>query len=565
MERDDWLFMGGLLLILFATRIAWILSNPDATQYWEEDYRWVAAREILAGLQQPVFDYQADNYQGGSLVLIGIITGLFALFGESLLSLKLAPLGFAAATLAAIYILGRLWFGRRTALIAASAYLAGPPLLLHSALIPMGSHGESALFSLVQFICFLGILSRRWHTPLGWASLGFVSGLGLWFCYTSGLSLVACGMTWLILEGIPRLRLLLAATGGALLGLIPWFAYNLQNDFTGFLRLFEIFGAGDPIDAWVAQGPLEKFLGLVLRDLPIGMLDPFRDLSHVGHPWLTAALEVSFYASVAVALAAGLYRVVGVLRASPRSPATDAEAEQRRSEIVFYVYALIFVIAYLSSSFTIEPEKGAHAYRLLLPLAILMWVPVAISISRGFDAPGFGKNAAKLGLALTLVSCTVSSLALAMRNPEERHIGTDVTEHVYRGYLVRGVLLHRKYEQDLSVAYSQARRTPDLKERFRIFQGIGWGIEYRFEGSGQIVQFLSNVGDLEFGEHVAVLSGLIWTTGNRVSKLEEAAASGETTTRDGDQLSRLKKLKKMLQKQWRRLPVRYQQADSIIY
>ena len=282
MERDDWLFMGGLLLILFATRIAWILSNPDATQYWEEDYRWVAAREILAGLQQPVFDYQADNYQGGSLVLIGIITGLFALFGESLLSLKLAPLGFAAATLAAIYILGRLWFGRRTALIAASAYLAGPPLLLHSALIPMGSHGESALFSLVQFICFLGILSRRWHTPLGWAALGFVSGLGLWFCYTSGLSLVACGMTWLILEGIPRLRLLLAATGGALLGLIPWFAYNLQNDFTGFLRLFEIFGAGDPIDAWVAQGPLEKFLGLVLRDLPIGMLDPFRDLSHVG-------------------------------------------------------------------------------------------------------------------------------------------------------------------------------------------------------------------------------------------------------------------------------------------
>ena len=563
--RDDWLFMGGLLLLLFATRIVWILSNPDATQYWEEDYRWISAREILAGLHQPVFDYQADNYQGGSLVLIGLITGLFALFGESLLSLKLAPLAFAGATLAAIYTLARLWFGRRTALIAAGAYLVGPPLLVHSALIPMGSHGESALFSLVQFICFLGILSRRWHTPLGWAALGFVSGLGLWFCYTSGLSLAACGVTWLILEGIPKLRLLLAATGGAIVGLIPWFAYNLQNDFTGFLRLFEIFGAGDPIDAWVAQGPFEKFFDLIFRDLPIGMLDPFRDLSNIGHPWLTVTLEVAFYTSVAAALAAGLYRVVGGLRTSARSPATDPEAEQRRSEIVFYVYALIFVVAYLSSSFTIEPEKGAHAYRLLLPLAILMWVPVAISLSRGLDAPGFGKTAAKLGLVLTLVSCTVSSVALAMRDPEERHIGSDLTEHVYRGYLVRGVLLHRKYEQDLSVAYSQARRTPGLKERFRIFQGIGWGIEYRFEGSGQIVQFLSHVGDLDFGEHVAVLSGLIWTTGNRVSKLEEAVARGTATTRDGDQLTRLTKLKKMLQKQWRRLPVRYQEADSIIY
>ena len=144
MDRSDWLCLGGLLFVLFATRIVWILWNPDATLYWEEDYRWVVAREIIAGPHQPIFDYQADNYQGGSLVLIGLITGMFAVFGETLLSLKLAPLAFAGATLAAIYTLGRLWFGRRTALIAAGGYLLGPPLLVHSALIPMGSHGESA-------------------------------------------------------------------------------------------------------------------------------------------------------------------------------------------------------------------------------------------------------------------------------------------------------------------------------------------------------------------------------------------------------------------------------------
>jgi hypothetical protein len=138
-------------------------------------------------------------------------------------------------------------------------------------------------------------------------------------------------------------------------------------------------------------------------------------------------------------------------------------------------------------------------------------------------------------------------------------------EHVYRGYLVRGVLLHRKFEQDLTVAFSQARRIPGLKERFRIFQGIGWGIEYRYEGSGKITPFLSEVGELQFGEHVAVLSGLIWTTGNRVTALEEIVARGEATTRDGDQLSRLTKLKTMLEKRWRRLPIRYQMADTILY
>jgi 4-amino-4-deoxy-L-arabinose transferase-like glycosyltransferase len=565
MDRNDWLCLGGLLFLLFATRLIWIIWNPDATLYWEEDYRWIAAREIVAGPRQPVFDYQADNYQGGSLVLIGLITALFAVFGETLLSLKLAPLSFAGATLAAIYLLGRLWFGRRTALIAAGGYLLGPPLLAHSALIPMGSHGESALFSLVQFICFLGILSRRWHTPLGWAALGFVTGLGLWFCYTSGLSIAACGVTWLILEGIPKVRLLLAGLAGALVGLVPWFIYNVQNDFTGFLRIFEIFGAGDPIDAWVAQGPVEKFLGLVFRDLPIGLLDPFIDLDKLVTPVLITTLMVAFYVPVVIALAVGFARVVRMLLAGPRTQAADAAAERDRSEFVFYVYALVFVAAFLTSSFAIEPEKGAHAYRLLLPLAILMWVPVAVSLSRAFDGPGIGKQAAMAGLALTLVSCTVSSVALAMRNPDERHLGSDMMEHVYRGYLVRGVLLHRKYEQNLTIAFKQARRIAGLKERFRIFQGIGWGIEYRYEGTGQITTFLSDVRDLKFGEHVAVLSGLIWTTGNRVTMLEERVASGEATVRDGDQLARLNKLKKMLEKRWRRLPVRYQQADRIIY
>jgi hypothetical protein len=378
MDRSDWLCLGSLLLVLFATRLVWIVQNPDAALYWEEDYRWIAAREILAGQHQPIFDYQADNYQGGSLVLIGLITGMFAVLGESLLSLKLVPLAFAGATLAAIYTLSRLWFGRRTALLAAGGYLVGPPLLAHSALIPMGSHGESALFSLIQIICFLGILSKRWNTPRGWAALGAISGLGLWFCFTSGLSLAACGITWLILEGIPRPRLLLAAAGGALIGLAPWFAYNLQNDFAGFLRLLEIFGAGDPIDAWVAQAPLQKFVSLLLRDIPIGMLDPFGDLGDLGHPAFSLMLEISFYIPAAIALIAAFGRVANGLRSGQRNRAPDADSERRRFETVFVVYAIIFLVAYLSSSFTIEPEKGAHAYRLLLPFAILMWIPVAI-------------------------------------------------------------------------------------------------------------------------------------------------------------------------------------------
>ncbi|MBW2291658.1 MAG: glycosyltransferase family 39 protein [Deltaproteobacteria bacterium] len=564
MDRDDWLWLIGMLFVLFATRLAWIVWNPDSALYWEEDYRWVAAREILAGPLQPAFDYQADNYQGGSLVLIALITCNFALFGESLLSFKLAPLAFAGATLVALYALGRLCFGRRVALLAGAGYLVGPPLLAHGALIPMGSHGESALFSLLQLICFLKILSRDWHTPRGWAALGFVSGLGLWFCYTSGLSLAACGLTWLILEGVPKPRLLLAATAGLLLGLIPWFAYNLQNDFAGLLRLLEIFGGGNPIDAWAPQGPFEKLLALIFRDLPIGLIDPFRDRDN---PILAAVVETAFYLPVVIALVAGLGRVLRLLRAGPRqsSPGTGSELEGYRSEVVFYIYGLLFVAAYLSSSFAIEPQKGAHTYRLFLPLITVMWLPVAVSVARALDVPRFTRSAAIIGLVLAMTASALSSVALAMRVPELPHLGTQVREHVFRGYLTRGVLLHRKLEDDLPRAFDQARRVPDLGERFRTFQGLGWGIQYRYEGNGQIQPFLGQVDQLPLGEHVAVLSGLRWSNGNQIAQFKTIIADGEATPRQRAQLERLEELKQHLDRRWSRIPLRYQRARYIIY
>ena len=103
----------------------------------------------------------------GSLVVM--VAAVFRVFGETLLGLKLVALFFAASTLVALYALGRREFGRRVGLLAAGAYLTGPPLLAFSGLVGMGSHGESALFSLVQILVFLGLLSGRWRTPTAWA------------------------------------------------------------------------------------------------------------------------------------------------------------------------------------------------------------------------------------------------------------------------------------------------------------------------------------------------------------------------------------------------------------
>ena len=564
MERDDWRNVGFMLLALYATRLAWLAYNPDSTLYWEEDYRWVAAREILSGVRQPVFDYQADNYQGGSLVQIAMITGAFALFGESLVSLKLATLTFPAATLVVLYAIARMGFGRLAAVLVGTGYLIGPPLLAFSALIPMGSHGESALFSLVQIGIFLGLLSGRWNTPSGWAAFGAVTGLGLWFCYTSGISLAACGLAWLVLEGVPKFQFLIAAVGGTLAGLTPWFIYNVQSDFSGFVRLLEIFGAGNPIDAWAPQTPTEKLFAFFTRDLPTGLVDPFLDLGSAG--W-TLMLEVSLYLPVTIALGAGFLGVLRMLASGPRSKdlPDDVERNRARLEFVFYLYGIVFVAAYLATSFTVEPSKGAHAYRLFLPVVTLMFIPVAVSLARFIESGSLPRNAAAAGVAAVYLSCAVGTAGAVVRVPDERLLGADVMEHVYRGCLVRGVLLHRKFELDLEEAFHQARRVPRLKERFRVFQGIGWGIEYRFEGNGQLQPFLGQVDELVLGERVAVLSGIRWTTSNRVNALREIVDKGEATDRDLTQKRRLEKLKAHLDRRWDKVPLQHQIVDRIIY
>ncbi len=556
----DAIQLGLLAVLLVSTRITWVLVWPDSAVYWEEGYRWVAAVEILEAPIQPWVDYQADTYQGGSLVLIFLIAGLFAVFGESLLALKCAALIGAVATLVALYALCRLFFSSRAALWAGIAYVAGPPLLAHSALIVMGSHGESALFSLAQLILFLGLVEGRFRSPGGWIAFGFVTGLGAWFCYTSGLSAVACGITWLLLARLPRPAELAAAASGALLGLGPWLLYNAQHDFVGVVRVVELFGAGDPIDAWEPVALPEKLWLFFARDLPEGLALPFREAASSGQArWLKLGLMLPLGA----AWIASIVRVVrGIRRDGLR--AGPGRLQTHRAELVFWVYAGIFLAVYLASRFVFLAEKGGHGYRLLLAPATLMLVPAAVSAARGLAADGAPRALAAAGVAVALTASLAGGALVAVRPVEER-LGHDAVAHRLRGHLVRGVLLHRKYERDLSQAFEQARRVPDLRHRFRAFQGIGWGMEYRYEGTGEFEPALRAVDTLVLPEGAAVLSGLRWTAGDRIALLHARREAGTASERDLVQLDRLRRLYDYLEKRWDKIPLALRMTDRILY
>lgn len=542
--RDAWV-LTLLALVFVASRLAWLGLNLESSAYWEESYRLIAARELLRRPILPLLDYQADHYQGGSLVMILLTVSLFRVFGESVLVMKLAALLVSTATLCLLYVVGRRVFGRTTALAAATAYIAGPPVVAYWGLAVMGSHGESILFSLIQFLIFFEIAAGRWRTSWGWAAFGFVSALGLWFCYTTALGLAACAITWVLRERIPRPRELSWALAGALVGLAPWFAYNLTHEFVGLGRIVELFGYGDPIDAWVPQGRVEKLARLVLWDFPVGIVLPFQDDWPL---WVAVVLAAGLAIPMGVALGFALRRSVSaflVAREQRRRSTSRFEAATLPPDLLFMVYGAVFLAFFLGVQFTIDPDLGPVTYRLLLPPTVILALPAAHTLSCALGSGAAGRVVALGGFLLCLAASATGTALLASRAPEQ---GTD--NWLALGQTARGVLLHRKYEREIDRAFSVARRVGDPKWRFSVFQGIGWGMQYRFEGDGDLDRVRRELAVLPPAERLAVLNGLRFFAGES----RDSLVRGKAGRNKGERLAaRLDELQRFTDEEWRRM------------
>jgi hypothetical protein len=538
---DAWV-LALLVGAFLASRLAWLHWNPDSSGYWEESYRWVIASEIATGRVQPFFEYQADHYQGGSLVMSLLTVPFFKLIGQSMFSLKLSALTLSTGILTMVYLLGRKFFGRPVGLLVGLAYLAGPPLVAYIGLLVMGTHGESILFSLLQIFLFLGILSGPWRRPWGWTVFGLVSGFGIWFCYTTGLSLAACALTWMLLRrSPPRPKECLWATAGGLAGFAPWFVYNFQYGFVGGLRILEMFGFGDPIDPWVSQSVATKLVNLLARDLLVGLLSPF---PYVLSPFLSKVIAAAFCLPLALALAISAARVAAIFRQKASSGVFSEGLEDmkaRERELVFLVYGLVFLIVFLLSSFTVDPDTGVWAYRLFTPPAVILMLPAAITAERGFRRGRWLRGLTSIGCGLALIAMSASTVALTTRKADFNQ-----SLSPFRGYKFMGVLLHRKFENDLKRALLTADRVPNFRLREEILKGIGWGMEFRFEKQGTLEEMGQQLASIPSVERAGILKGMRWALNMRRQELRMKAARGKSGGRYFGTIYRLDSLSELV-------------------
>lgn len=226
----------GIILLFLAVRLLYpvLFVPPSSFADSEELIRGALAHDLIHGLKVPFWEYLADYYSGGSVVVGLLAAPFFLLFGSSLFALRLVAILFSLAVLLTWYVFVARNFDARAAVFTALFFVLPPPVYLEASSLAMGFHTESMLFSAIAFLLLFEML-RRDDPGIRWpAGLGLTLGFGSWFCYTTLVSVAIVFVWWFwhdhrfVVRKSFALFLLFFA-----LGFVPWIPANLSHHFRG--------------------------------------------------------------------------------------------------------------------------------------------------------------------------------------------------------------------------------------------------------------------------------------------------------------------------------------------
>ncbi len=268
------LFLIGIIIFAALLRLALIALGWPPTDS-DEGTMGLAALHIAYRGELPVFFY-GQSYMGTLEAYIGAL--FFRLFGVSVFALRLSSLLLFIFFLIAMYLLARLLYTKRVALLSLILLSLGTGEMLYRQVETAGGYIEILFFGAVLFLLasWLSLslaqdVSKRkqmWRL-LAYGGWGLAAGLGLWsdylvlpFIVTSGLLLLI--FCWFELRKLGLLCIFL----GFVIGALPLISYYLtapagQNFFSVLLQL--AYGSG--------QGTIQtlfgqEIAGTVLVSLP---------------------------------------------------------------------------------------------------------------------------------------------------------------------------------------------------------------------------------------------------------------------------------------------------------
>lgn len=331
----------------------------------EELHRGNIAREILEGPLLPLQDFHHAANVGGSVVVGALAAPSIALFGDSIVSVRLVPVLFNAACVLLAFLILERTYGRRAAWIGGLLVALTPPGYSLVSITAWGTHHEGNALSLACVLLYLGLRRGRDGSPrepgvVRASALGLVAGFATYFGYTSLLALGALAVFELLHDKLFFARRWFAAAAvGYALGFLPWIAYNLAHDFSG-LSIY-----GQPLEERVRPGGmLENLRWFAASFLPESLF--FRV---VPEPW-GRALAVATCVALAGAVALAAWSLRRPLRDAARALVRVRAPRPLAAGIVFLLYLPLFAVAI--ASFDVgqwgSPTGIAHDGRYATPL-----------------------------------------------------------------------------------------------------------------------------------------------------------------------------------------------------
>ena len=345
-------------------RIAFLVTSHLPLES-DEAIVGLMARHILYAGDRPVF-YYGQEYMGPLEAVTAALS--FAVFGPSLIALRVAPMLWSVVLVGSSAAYARLAFGR-AAFWATLAYLAIPPLFLITwSVKARGGYpellalGALALYQTIDLVASPD--GRSWR----WLALGAVAGVGLW---TDPLIVVflAPATVYLILQLRSRLfRWTSPATVGvATLSCAPMLVANAREPGVTLRQL-----AGPAVNQPITVHQLIANTSEAIREsLPV-VLGFFQGCSY--RPMFFAARTASGIPFTPVALGCYLLALAGAVLLTV-SVVRAVVARPTPLDLLLWVGALTmlpFIVTQQQPDYVTEPRYLLPLYA-LVPVAGVYW------------------------------------------------------------------------------------------------------------------------------------------------------------------------------------------------
>ncbi len=348
--------LAGILLLFVASRLLYVLLiHPSylSPQLGDELYVGTIAQELLTGSTLPFAEYRANNFALGTVVIGALAAGFFLLFGPTVFALKLAPLLVSTLTLVFWYWTIQRYAGERVAGYFGLLFCFSPPLLTAYSMAALGDHSQSIVFSALTVFLLFRMLSEERPSRAYPVLLGLTAGVGLWFAYIYGLTLLALLGFWLWHDtGMLRQPRFAWFAIGFVMGFSPWIVMNLQTHFAGLVI--------DDKSVWEHFGLAHLWDGLA-RPRTLAPYEFFATIAS-DDPWNLYRRAVNLLFSL---LFLGPILTAGVLHLKTGRSAPDGPSATRLTLVGFAtLYAVVFSLAVQFSDFK-APRYYVPAYPFL--------------------------------------------------------------------------------------------------------------------------------------------------------------------------------------------------------